>query len=87
MSYKKSINKKSLIRKKAKYNVESKMTVKVKDLTIEELQKIIFETVNEAIEEKLEDLMALASDEYLKSIEEARKEYKEGKVTKLEELL
>ena len=63
------------------------MTVKVKDLTIEELQKIIFETVNEAIEEKLEDLMALASDEYLKSIEEARKEYKEGKVTKLEELL
>ena len=63
------------------------MTVKVKDLTIEELQKIISETVNEAIEEKLEDLMALASDEYLKSIEEARKEYKEGKVTKLEELL
>lgn len=62
------------------------MTVKVKDLTIEELQKLISETVNDVVEDLMEDILGLSSEEYLKSIEEARREYKEGKITKLEDL-
>ncbi len=62
------------------------MTVKVKDLTVEELQKLITETVNDAVENLMEDILGLSSEEYLKSIEEAREEYKEGKTTKLEDL-
>ena len=34
----------------------------------------------------IEDLLALSSDEYLRSIEEARTDYKEGKVKYLEEI-
>ena len=34
----------------------------------------------------IEDILALSSDEYLRSIEEARTDYKEGKVKYLEEI-
>jgi hypothetical protein len=34
----------------------------------------------------IEDMLALSSDEYLRSIEEARSDYKEGKVQSLEEI-
>ncbi|MHA1187548.1 MAG: hypothetical protein ACTSSK_11855 [Candidatus Heimdallarchaeota archaeon] len=34
----------------------------------------------------MEDILGLSSENYLKSIEEARKEYKEGKITKLSDL-
>jgi len=33
-----------------------------------------------------EDILALSSDKYLRSIEEARSDYKEGKVKSLEEI-
>lgn len=62
------------------------MTVKVKDMTAEELQKLITETVNNVVEDLLEDILGLSSDTYLQSIEEARKDYQEGRVTKLEDL-
>jgi len=62
------------------------MTVKVKDMTVEELQKLIADTVNSVMEDLLEDILGLSSENYLKSIEEARVEYKEGKTTKLEDL-
>lgn len=58
------------------------MTVKVKDMTAEELQKLIAETVNNV----MEDILGLSSEKYLKSIKEARKEYKDGKFTKIEDL-
>ncbi|MGC9781244.1 MAG: hypothetical protein HZR80_18530 [Candidatus Heimdallarchaeota archaeon] len=62
------------------------MTVKVKDMTAEELQKLIIETVNDVVEDLLEDILGLSSEDYMKSIVEARKDYKEGKITKLEDL-
>ncbi len=61
------------------------MTVKVKDMTVEELQKLIADTVNSVVEDLMEDILGLSSDNYLKSIEEARKNYKDGKTTKLED--
>ncbi len=61
------------------------MTVKVKDMTVEELQKLIADTVTSVVEDLMEDILGLSSDNYLKSIEEARKNYKDGKTTKLED--
>lgn len=63
------------------------MEIKVKDLTVVELRSLISDTVKEAMEDLIEDMLALSSDEYLRSIEEARSEYKEGKVKSLEECL
>ena len=62
------------------------MTVKVKDMTVMELQKLIADTVNSVMEDLMEDILGLSSESYLKSIEEARKDYKEGKTAKLEDL-
>ena len=59
------------------------METKVKDLTVGELQSLISDTVRGAMEDLIEDLSALSSDEYLRSIEEARSDYKEGKVKHL----
>lgn len=61
------------------------METKVKDLTIGELRSLISDTVKEAMEDLIEDVLALSSPQYLRSIEEARKDYKEGKVKSLEE--
>jgi len=52
---------------------------KIKDLTVSELKALISDTVKESVEDLIEDLLALSSDEYLGSIEEARKDYKEGR--------
>ncbi len=60
-------------------NVKSK----VKDLTVDELKSLISEVVKESIEDLIEDILALSSESYLRSIEEARKDYKEGKVKTL----
>ncbi|HUU78752.1 MAG TPA: hypothetical protein VMX55_10425 [candidate division Zixibacteria bacterium] len=62
------------------------MTIKVKDMTAEELQKLIAETVNSVVEDLMEDILGLSSESYLKSIEEARNNYKDGKTTSLEDL-
>jgi len=62
------------------------METKVKDLTVEELQSLISDTVRGTMEDLIEDLLALTSDDYLRSIEEARSDYKAGKVKDLEEL-
>ncbi len=62
------------------------METRVKDLTIGELRSLISDTVKEAMEDLIEDMLALSSDEYLRSIEEARSDYKEGKVKSLEEI-
>ena len=62
------------------------METKVKDLTVGELRSLISDTVRGAMEGLIEDMLALSSDEYLRSIEEARSDYKEGKVQSLEEI-
>lgn len=61
------------------------MESKVKDLTIGELRSLISDTVKETMADLIEDILALSSPEYLRSIEEARRDYKEGKAKSLEE--
>ncbi len=60
--------------------------VKVKDLTVGELKSLISDSIRESLEDLIEDTVALSSDEYLRSIEEARTDYKEGKIKSLEEI-
>ncbi|WXG42022.1 MAG: hypothetical protein WED07_14885 [Candidatus Freyarchaeum deiterrae] len=62
------------------------MVTKVKDLTVEELRTLISATIKDTLEEFIEDLSALSSEEYLRSIEEARTDYKEGKIKRLEDI-
>lgn len=59
-------------------------TLKVSDLTIEQMKELIAETVRISVEELLEDFIASNSPGYLGSIREAREEYKRGEVTSLE---
>ena len=63
------------------------MEAKVKDLTVEELQSLISNTIKSTLEDLIEDMLALSSDEYLQSIVEARKDYKEGKIKYLEDII
>jgi len=62
------------------------METRVKDLTVKELQSLISNTIREAMQDLIEDVMAVSSEEYLKSIEEARGDYKDGRVKNLEEI-
>jgi len=63
------------------------VVTKVKDLTVEELQSLISDTIKSTLEDLIEDMLALSSDEYLRSTEEARKDYKEGRIKYLEDIL
>ena len=62
------------------------METKVKDLTIVEFQSLISDTMRATLKDLIEDMSALSSPEYLKSIEEARNDYRGGRVKHLEEL-
>lgn len=55
------------------------METKVKDLTVGELRFLVSDTVRAVMEDLIEDVMALSSDGYLKSIEEARSDSKKVK--------
>jgi len=59
----------------------------LKNSTVSELKALIPDTVKESVEDLIEDLLALSSYEYLGSIEEARKDYKEGRVKYFEKRL
>jgi hypothetical protein len=59
---------------------------RVKDLTAGESQSLITDTIKSTLEDVLEDIAALSSDEYLASIEEARNDYETGDVKRLEDL-
>ncbi|MDA8272220.1 MAG: hypothetical protein M0Z72_00520 [Deltaproteobacteria bacterium] len=61
-------------------------TRKIIDLSVEEFRVFISDTVNTAMQDSIEDFIALSSDNYLKSIKEAREEYKKGKVKTYEEV-
>jgi len=62
-------------------------SVKVKDLTTDELKSLISNTIKETMEDLVEDMLALSSGKYLKSIEEARRDYREGRVKPFEKIL
>ena len=59
----------------------------VKDLSVEELRTVVRDTVEQTLEDKLEDVQALSSESFLRSIEEAREDYREGRITALDDLL
>ena len=59
---------------------------RITDLTVEELQVVISNTVNAAMKDSIEDIMALSSDNYIKSIKEAREDYKKGMTKSFEEV-
>lgn len=54
------------------------METKISDLTVDELKNLISSTVQETIEDYLEDIKALSSKDYIDSIKEAREDYKAG---------
>ncbi|MDI6654347.1 MAG: hypothetical protein QME59_00465 [Candidatus Hydrothermarchaeota archaeon] len=58
----------------------------LRDLTVEEFKILISDTIKENIEDLVEDIAALSSREYLKSIKEAREDYRQGRVKHLEEI-
>lgn len=55
----------------------------VAELSVEQLQAVIRDTVEQVLEDKLEDLYALSSTAYQRSIKEARDDYQAGRVTPL----
>jgi hypothetical protein len=59
---------------------------KIRDLTVNEFQALVHQTMHETFEDVAEEILALSSPEYLKSIEEARKDFKEGKTKTFEEV-
>ncbi len=62
------------------------METKVKDLTVVEFQSLISDTMRATLKDLIEDVSALSSPEYLESIEEARNDYRDGRVKHLKEL-
>lgn len=56
------------------------MKAKIKDLSIDEFKDLINDIVQVSFQDNMEDLLALSSTNYLTSIEEARNDYKKGKV-------
>lgn len=60
--------------------------MQVKDLTVDELKALISDTVKDSMQDLVEDMLALSSEEYINSIEEARKDYKEGRVKSFEDI-
>ncbi len=63
------------------------MDTKVRDLSIDEFQSLISNTIKETMEDIIEDLLALSSDKYINSIREARNDYKQGRVKNLEDVI
>jgi len=63
------------------------MKAKVNDLTVSQLKDIISEVVRERIDDVIEDLKSLVDYDYIESVKEARKEYKEGKVTNIDDIM
>lgn len=63
------------------------METKVKDLTVEELQSLISNTIKEIMEDLIEDTIALSSTNYIQSIKEAREDYKKGKFKSIDDVI
>jgi len=63
------------------------MNEKVNDLTVDELKDLISNVVQEKLDDMLEDVKLMLDSEYVNSIKEAREEYKQGKVTSIDDIL
>lgn len=63
------------------------MNEKVNELTVDELKDLISSVVQEKLDDMLEDVKLLLDTEYVNSIKEAREEYKQGKVTGIDDIL
>ncbi|MBI5727179.1 MAG: hypothetical protein HY965_04970 [Ignavibacteriales bacterium] len=63
------------------------MNEKVNELTVDELKDLISNVVQEKLDDMLEDVKLMLDSEYVNSIKEARKEYKQGKVTSIDDIL
>lgn len=64
------------------WSTPSIMGTKVSDLTVDELKEVIENAVKVSLEDALEDLKALSSQDYLRSIQDARDDFEKGKVKK-----
>ena len=62
------------------------METKVKDLTVVDFQSLISDAFKDAMDDVIEDVLALTSNNHLKSIEGARNDYKDGNVKSLENI-
>jgi len=58
----------------------------VADLTVGELRELVSQSVHESLADMLEDFQALASKKFVKSIQQARRQYKTGKVKTFEDI-
>ncbi len=63
------------------------MNEKVNELAVDELKDLISNVVQEKLDEMLEDVKLMLDSEYVNSIKEAREEYKQGKVTSIDDIL
>ncbi|HMQ78411.1 MAG TPA: hypothetical protein PKE39_12400 [Ignavibacteria bacterium] len=63
------------------------MNEKVNELTVDELRNLISNVVQEKLDDMLEDVKLMLDSEYVNSIKEAREEYKQGKVTSIDDIL
>jgi len=61
------------------------MEKKVKDLTVQELRDMVSNIVKETMEEFIEDMLALASKDYLRAVEGIREDEQDGRVKQIEE--
>ena len=62
------------------------MSKTIKEMTTDEFREMITSVVQEAVDNAMEDIIALNSVEYVNSITEAREEYRKGDVKPLEDV-
>ncbi len=62
------------------------MEKRISELSESELSVLIENIVKKTMEEISEDILALTTKDYIQSMEEARKDYKEGKVKEFNEV-
>jgi len=62
------------------------MSTKLQELKVEDLKGLISKAVRETMEEVLEDLSAKGSKQFLDSVQEAREDFREGRVQDLDDL-
>lgn len=67
-------------------NSHTMRDIKVSELTVSQLNNIITEAIKEAMQDMLEDILALSSHEFKASIKEAREDYKKGRVKSFKEV-
>jgi hypothetical protein len=62
------------------------MDTVINNISPDELKSYIKESLREVLEDYLEDIRANASNEYILSVNEARKDYQSGKTLTLDKL-